>query len=210
MKRPDNKDTFFIISALCVLVPVTGRFAYGIIMAVALNWLMLWGTLMKVLIKKLDLKEFGSFALIIVLVSCVMLFSMLLSLFSPVLALAMGFSLYMTVFSAFILGAVFNPEDKKIIQTSGVAAVLKQNMKKSALFSVLLLVFYFLRDILGYGTITLPVMSGLWEKNIIYWSSQQFSVFWGSTGGAYILLGVILGVCSLITRKTAIAREAER
>ncbi len=198
-----NFNLYAIVAfSLALLVPLPGRFAYGIIFFIAVNFFMFAGTLFKKLISELDMDEMQPLALALILIACAVFVKLLLMIYSPVIALTLGFSLYMCALSAFMLGSLYDKNKKPLSEE------LKLNMKRSGLYSLLALVFFFVRDFLGYGTITLPVRNGFYYIKIFPETSKYFSVssFFASLPGAILLTVLTITLFTFIDKKISIKK----
>ncbi|HPX27695.1 MAG TPA: hypothetical protein PLG87_12890, partial [Treponemataceae bacterium] len=82
----------FIAGALSLLVPTTGRFAYGIVLVLALLFITFFTSLCRALCHKLALDEFIVPVSLIFLSVCTVLFKQILILYSPILAFTLDFS----------------------------------------------------------------------------------------------------------------------
>ncbi|HOS29752.1 MAG TPA: Rnf-Nqr domain containing protein [Treponemataceae bacterium] len=191
----------FIAGALSLLVPTTGRFAYGIVLVLALLFITFFTSLCRSLCHKLALDEFIVPVCLIFLSVCTVLFKQILMLFSPILAFTLDFSLYLASLSSLILGFVFSD------YSNGTLAFLGSNMKHAFLFSLFALFFYFFRDYFGYGTFTLPAREGIIAYNLPSFHFFEHSFFWSSIPFALLFLSLLLAIFTLVNRKFDIIRR---
>lgn len=191
----------FIAGALSLLVPTTGRFAYGIILVLALCFITFFTSLGRVLCHKLMLDEFITPVSLICLSMCTVFFKQILILYSPIIAFTLDFSLYLAALSSLILGFIFSDYSQGTLQ------YLSTNMKHAFLFSLFALVFYFFRDYLGYGTLTLPVKEGIKAFTLPSFHFFEPSFFWSSIPFALLFLSLLLAVFTLVNRKFDIIKR---
>lgn len=204
------KSKFFTISvSLFVLIPLINRFAYGLIIALCLLFLMFFLTMIKIVIKKCRLYEFSSITLLACLVVCITLFIQLLGLYSAILLFTMRFSLYIAGLSYFVISGIFNPNDHIYVESGRISDLLIKNMKQTVLFASLLLLFCLLRDILGHGSISFPVPSGIRELILFTLPYEKSIGFFTTTGGAYILFGLCMALWLAIYQNIMIAMRTE-
>lgn len=185
----------YVAATLAFLVPAPGRFCYGIILIIALNFFMLMGTLFRSLIKLLKVDDFLPVLTGIFLIFLAVFFRQLLILYSPVNALVLNLSVFMTAISSFLIGYLNAQETKPLKEE------LSDNMKESGKFSIHAALFFLIRDILSFGTITLPVYSGL-KKITLFTMDKNFSagVFLASVPGAICLSAIMLVILSYINK----------
>lgn len=192
----------YITAALALLVPVPGRFAYGLVLMIALNVFMLAGTLFKRLVFVLHLDDMLQLLIAVLLVSLSIIFKQVLILVSPVMALVIGYVIYMPAVSSFLIGYLYHKTELSLF------AELSYNMKQSLIFSAFALLIFFFRDIFGYGTITLPSKSGLAFITLgSFYKSTGIGVFWASIPGALVLTALCIVAVSFITRSVEQSRQ---
>lgn len=201
-----RKSTYFYFAAaLAILIPVPGRFAFGVIMLLLFNFLILCGVLFHHALLYLNLKEMRNILLAIEQVALVIFFKQLLILYCPVIALNLGFLMYLSAFSSGIILYVYRETPPRL------ALDLQCNLGKSAIFSAFAAAFFLIRDIVGYGTITFP----LWRKiGCLALPTTEGLAATGSLvatiPGAFMLLGLVFLAFLLTHRKFTAIREWER
>ncbi len=202
----NRKSSYFYFAAsLAILIPVPGRFAFGLIMIILFNFLILCGILFHHALLNLQLKELRNILLAIQQVSTVIFFKQLLILYCPVMALTLGFLMYLPAFSSGIILFVYRPT------TPPLSIDLQFNMGKCGLFSAFAALYFLVRDLIGYGTITFP----LWRKiacltlplpdGIAYTGSLIATI-----PGNFMLLGLIFLAYLLMNRKFVEIYEWEK
>lgn len=201
-----NRNTVFMYIAvsLVMLVPVPGRLYYGIPVIIVLNLLMVLATLFSKLMDFLRLHPLKPACILLLLVGATIFARQLLILYSPVTALTMGFILYMPAVAVLMLGRFFDNRGMLL------KAALTGNMRESGFFSIYAFVFFLLRDIVGYGTVSFPVPSGIVKLELPSLAYFSPFTFWASIPGALVLSGLLLAALSFIRKYCGILdRSAE-
>ncbi|MBQ7905407.1 MAG: hypothetical protein IJ361_06595 [Spirochaetaceae bacterium] len=191
----------YMAAAISILLPATGRFAIGIIICVAMLFITFFGTIFNRIIRNLVSKDsaiFYQFAISILLCT---IFNQLLTLFSPVLSIYMGFTIYLVAFSSMIIGFFASDNQKDF------SDVLTHNIINTLKFCLLTLFFFFLRDYIGYSTFTLPSPFGFIEYKLPSFHQYYKSFFWGSIPCAIVLLALSLTLITFINRRFDIVRR---
>ncbi|HBG66779.1 MAG TPA: hypothetical protein DDW78_09945 [Treponema sp.] len=199
-----NKNTIYIymMASMAMLVPFPGRLAYGIILVILLNLLMLSGTLFRRLVSLLSLDNLLSVLIAVLLVSEAVIFKQLLVLYSPLMALTLGFSLFLPAVSSFLIGSLYQPGAGQLY------ADILSNLKQSGLFSLYALFIFLVRDIFGYGTLSLPSRTGLVQLQVLPAKSGGIGMFWASVPGALLLCVLCIAGSALVHKKLLVAGEA--
>lgn len=193
-----------IATILTFLVPAPGRFVYGVTLVLELNILMLFGTLINSLIKKLKLEEIGTVITLITIISTTILYRQLMILICPELMLALGYMIYLLPISVFTFGYLFSNKE------AGLKERLRHNMIHILTFSVYALLYFLLRDLAGYGTFTFfGPNKQIFEKVIISPDTLGFFSLIASIPGALILSSVLLFIHIFVRNKFDILSKAE-
>ena len=140
----------YLCTALVTLVPIAGRLYYGIPVIILINFLMLTTTLFDYGLCILKIDSLKKTYLMMFLVGMVLFFRQILIFYSPMVALGLGFMLYIPIAEVLLLGDFFTEHKEKLANT------LKQNMRTSLIFSLYVFMFFLLREVIGYGTVSLP------------------------------------------------------
>ncbi|MBQ5491831.1 MAG: hypothetical protein IIT68_07230 [Treponema sp.] len=199
-----KKKMYALITAsIALLVPAPGRFAYGLILVVLLMLLVTLGTVFRYWFTKLSLTQLLPALLAVMLISVVVLYKQLIILYAPFTALVMGFTLYLPALSAFVISTVHHPSEQSL------AAQVHQNGIVALKFSITALAFFLFRDIFGFGTITFPTHTGLWELQLIQGADKNYlGTFWASVPGALIIIACVTALLSFVSRHFAEVEEA--
>lgn len=200
-----KRDYYFlyIILSLGLLVPVPGRLAYGIVLLFLLNIVLFAGVLFKQLIKIMKIEEFHSVLMAAFLIGICIIYKQLLILLSPVMALTLGFSIYIPAVSSFLLGYLGEQNDKTL------KVEMLDSMTKSGKFSLYGFFFFFIRDVFGYGTITFPMLNDVFIVNVFNVGTGYMGSFFASIPGALVLTAVFVVFLNFIKSKFEIVQLVE-
>ncbi len=187
----------FITASLIILLPVPGRFAYGLVLVLELNILLLVGTLFKRLMMLFKLENLLPLLTSVLLISLSVLYKQILTFISPLMALTLSYALYMPAVSSFLIGYLYESKPQSL------PSELLQNMKKTLAFSLYALFVFFFRDVFGYGTLTFPSSQGLHELLIQKAAEGKvyIGVFWASVPGMLVIIAFSLVVIAFFSRK---------
>ena len=200
-----NKKSIYVYIAatLAMIIPAPGRFACGLILVLELNILMLVGTLLRDLIRRLRLEKTGELLLISMLISVTLLMRQIVVLIMPETAMQLGFVMYLPSVSSYFIGYMFGEEQNEL------GAALSRNMKHSMLYSLFALSFFIVRDVAGFGTITYITSGGIRQK--VLFDSENITVmtFFATIPGALVCTAVVLIVHVFLFNKFRIVENAE-
>lgn len=191
----------YIAAAISILLPATGRFAIGVIICVAMIFITFFGTIFNRIIRNLVSQDSAVFYQFVISILLCTIFNQLIVLYSPVLSIYIGFTIYLAAFSSMIIG-FFTSEIQKDFSD-----VLSHNMINTLKFCLLTLFFFLLRDYIGYSTFTLPGPDGFIEYTLPSIHLYYNSFFWGSIPCAIVLLALGLALITFISRRFDIVRR---
>lgn len=199
-----NRNTVFMYIAvsLVMLVPVPGRLYYGIPVIMVLNLLMVLTTLFSKFMDFFKFYALKPICILLMLVGITIFARQLLILYSPMTALTMGFIIYMPAIAVLMLGRFFDNRGMQL------KMALVGNMRESGFFSIYAFVFFLLRDIVGYGTISFPIPSGIFKLELPTLSYFSPFTFWASIPGALVLSGLLLAALSFIRKYSGILERS--
>lgn len=196
-----NKTFLYSVTFLAMTIPAQGRFVYGIILVLELLLLELAGTLLKALTTKLKFTEIASYFVMMMLIAITILFRQILAIMYSEIVLTIGLIIYFPTVSTILFYTIFENEYENL------GASLKANLIKILRFSLPVLLFYFFRDIAGYGTITFFGSNHqLYEKILFNPERIGIFMFFASIPGAYIITGVLIYL--LIFTKNQVMKHA--
>jgi hypothetical protein len=202
-----NKNIYYLYIApsLTILIPAPARFAYGIILLVELNFLVLSGILPQSMIKHFKVNEFSKPLYFIFLISFVIVFRQLISLYSPLISNTLYFNFYLTAIASFPM-ILFTDEE---ITEMPLKRRLTLGLKNSFKYTVFGLLYFLFRDLISFGTITLPGRHQIIEYVIFKKLFESNSFFWNSIPFGLILLAMFLALTTFIQKKFDIVRRAQ-
>ena len=202
MKR--NNIFLYAPIYLALVIPTPGRFVYGFTIFIEMVFLTLIGTLITSLIKKLKFEKMQTPLILITVITGTILFRQLLILICPEVALTLGYVMFLPPISLFVIGILFKDTDD-VLQNR-----LANNMTIIGIFSLFGLLFFLIRDILGFGTFTFfGANHQIFEKVIITNDRWAVFSFIASLPGALTLAGVLLFIAIIIRKKITIVKNAE-
>lgn len=202
-----KKNELYVYTALSLaaLVPVPGRLAYGIVIVIMLYLLCVLGILFRKLSSMFFEYGLHSVLIAVMLLSTSVLLRQILILISPYMAFVMGVTIFVPSLSAFVLGNLYRKSGLTTTET------LWLSLGKCNAFSVFALFYFFIRDFLGYGTITFPCSSGLYEVQLLKDGTNLFlGFFWASLPGAIVLLSILTALIAAIMKKAEILGTSRR
>lgn len=185
-----NKQIYniFTVISFALLIASPGRFAFGLIICAELFFLAICGLIISALLEKLNLNQFKSILTIITLIFSTILYKQIIMWLFPLIALQLSFVFYLPAISSYMIGMIYK-NDSKI--------KFSENIKIISFFSIFALVFYLIRDILGFGSFTFPTLNGIFELILFNSKTFSWSVFFASMPGALFLVSVsiLIFVC---------------
>lgn len=179
-----KKFLIYIGTTLAIVLSFPGRIAYGIFALLHFNVSVVLLTLMFYAINLLNVKFLRLGICSLELVALTILYKQLLVIFCPVAALTIGFSFYLPAVSAVVI-TIFNLRIKNSIKESCL-----DKLKKSLSISAFCFIIFILRDILGFGTITLPKWQSLLVikiPEIPFLTGNSFMSFFATIPGCMVL-----------------------
>ena len=190
-----KKKTAIFLFALCPLVPAASRLSYGIVLSLAMLWILAWGFLIREIVQRMHAGRAGLYIEFTCLAGSATVFTVLLRLFSPILALSLGLYVFLAAFSGILLVSIdfFSVRGKSFLPALP--------------FIPFLAIFSCIREILGSGTISFPTPDGMTEITVIPAFETYGLGFWGTSCGALILLGIFAWIVKFARRRIASYRR---
>ena len=186
--------SIYFSASLACMIPFPGRFANGLILASELFVLVFGATLFRAAIRKLEFVRSGNLFFMVFVIFLTMLFRQILAALLPIAALSAGFALYVPAISAFTAGFFSENESGE--------SILKRNVFYTAIFCAFVLVFFLLRDLVGFGTITYITARGIAEKVLFDSERVAFASFFATIPGVLFSLALIAVVRAFIASKS--------
>lgn len=193
--------SIYFSASLACMIPFPGRFAYGLILAVELFVLVFGATLFRAAIRKLEFVRSGNLFFMVFVIFLTMLFRQILAALLPIAALSAGFALYVPAISAFTAGFFSENESGE--------SILKRNVFYTAIFCAFVLVFFLLRDLVGFGTITYITARGIAEKVLFDSERAAFASFFAALPGVLVSLALIAVVHAFAASKSMREKKTE-
>ena len=193
--------SIYFSASLACMIPFPGRFAYGLILAAELFVLIFGATLFRAAIEKLEFVHSGNLFFMVFVIFLTMLFRQILAALLPIAALSAGFALYVPAISAFTAGFFSENESGE--------SILKRNVFYTAIFCAFVLVFFLLRDLVGFGTITYITARGIAEKVLFDSERVAFASFFATIPGVLLSLALIAVVHAFAASKSIREKKTE-
>ena len=172
-----NKSVVFFLG-LCPVIPLVAHFAEGLIF-IAEFWLLLAvGIVRKMLIAYFQIDKFSQIILFLDIILATALYAQIVGAIFPVMAISLERYIYMVGFSYILIISI------------GMYDSSQYPFEMPILYSILLAVISILRELVVFGTVSLPARSGLFSITLIPFPLPL--KFLGSSAGVLMMLGVAL------------------
>ena len=172
-----NKSIVFFLG-LCPIIPIVAHFAEGIIFVAEFWLLFAVGILSKMLINYFKIDKLPQVIIYINIILAAALYTQIAGILFPVMAISLERYLYMAAFSYILIISL------------GKYDASQYPLELPVTYSILLTAVSILRELIFFGTLSLPTRSGLFSLTLIPLSLPL--KFWGSSAGTLMLLGVAL------------------
>lgn len=192
-----KKKTAVFLFALCPLVPAASTFANGLVLAAATLWLFCLGLAFREIIRRINAGSAGPYLELSCLAGSATLFNLLLQFFFPVLAVSLSLFVYLTAFSCVLLVSVDNYS-----YNSG-------KFVPAFPFIPVLLGFSLVRELVGRGTVSFPVPTGITVISVFPAFDRWGLGFWGTSAGALIMLGALVYAVTFSDRHESAKKRNE-
>lgn len=170
-----------ITAAACIVSP--GRLVVGVVLAIEEILLAVFCSLFISLLDTLEVKQIKESCICLFVITFVILYKEVLSMWMPSLALQLSFIIFLPAISTF--STAFLIDDKTDNFVSRLSCVVPAHL----VFALYMIIFCLIRDIFGFGSITIPAIGGVTE--IILWKSEV-GLFLATIPGALMLSALIL------------------
>jgi len=202
-----NKFYFFIAAILAIFVSAPGRFAYVLVLLVLFNIQIVTVTLFFHLINYLKLERFRNILMSLELVFVTILYKQILIIYNPLMALTLGFCIYLPALSTIAIQFFFYNKDLSLKKH------LVNDLIRSLLFSLYASLFFILREKFGYNTFSLPGFNRIliFKYPFKFFNDDNISagVFFATIPGALVLIAIFLAVFIFIKRKIEIVKKSK-
>lgn len=202
MMKKGNLLSYTIIF-ISLLLSLPARFAYGLMGIFFLFLLTLCQSLLEnIFYSKNMIAYLRPFSCIFIVFLTIILKGLLI-LFSPLLAFTMGFSMYLIAAALLLFSFIYSDEENP----ANGKKIFSKKMSVFLPFALLSLFYFLLRDIISFGTITLPSVKGLFVIELFKMKGFSFiGIFFSSIPGALILLALVVILISHVNKKLEIVR----
>ncbi|MBQ9630768.1 MAG: hypothetical protein IJR49_04200, partial [Treponema sp.] len=143
--------------------------------------------LIRFIIRKCNIEKNLGLILLAFLISFVILYQRLLFIFVPDIAVQLGLILYFPAISSYVTTFLLQ---ENVTQENNSSKIIKQCI----FFSLFSLAFFLFRDVAGFGTITLILHTGFFEKVLFDPNRISFLTFFASIPGAIVCVALLLPV----------------
>ena len=197
----DGRLYFFLAAALSIFVPAPGRFSCGLALLVLFNLQIAVMVLFFHLSSALGMENFRNVLMTLSLVFVTILYKQLLALFCPVMALTLGFCMYLPALSTVAIQFFFGEGGV------GLRSHLSGSLGRSAMFSAYLLLFFLIREVVGYSTVSLPAPGSPMVFPLPF-GSGSVGLFLATIPGALALVAAVFAILVFVWRKFEIVRNS--
>lgn len=199
----DSKKIYFYITAILALfIPLPGRFVFAFYILLLFDLQIFLLTLVFHGANKLKIGGLKEPVLIFSIIFLTILYKQFLYIVCPVVAITLGFCIYLPSISTYTITFFFG---KKV---NSLSKHLFNNMRACGYNTLTCLVLFMMRDLIGYGTLTLPG----W-KRIIYLKfpfaleNTHAGAFFSTIPGALLFLSVCLAIYIFFKKKIHIIAQ---
>lgn len=199
-----NNMFFYLTAYLALLIPAPGRFVYGFTLMTEVFLLSIIGGLSVLLIEKIKFDQLKSTLFILILVAFSILFRQILIIINSQVALTLGFVVFFTPVSLFILNILFTLKTEKFL------VQFRHRIVKMLIFTLGGMMIFLIRDILGYGTFTFFGKNHFIYEKVLF-DSNKIGVFslLASIPGVLVILGIIYFLFIQFSKKFEILKNKE-
>jgi len=188
----DENPVFRQLLGMCPTLAVTNAVINGIAMGLAASFVLILSSLVVASIKKLIPSQVRIASYIVIIASFVTIADRFMAAYFPPISKALGPYIPLIVVNCIILG-----RQEAFSSKNSVGRSLIDSLGMSTGFILALLVLSTIREILGAGTFLGHQVLGAWFKP---WTIMILPA------GAFLTLGILLGVALLIESKTRMRR----
>lgn len=196
----NKKLWLYMISCVAIFVPTPAHLGIGIELLILMNILVALLLCAKYGISFLYIEKYESVLLLICSVGISILLFQLLTLFSPITAFTLNFVFYLMPISAIVLGMIIPKKNETLFGS------FKERYPDLFIFTTLVFLFYFIREILAYGYISLPGRTVLHIIPLFTYDTPN--LFWASIPGGLVLTACMWFILSFINRKLDIMKRS--
>ena len=199
-----RRNLYFVFTAasFALLVSAPGRFSCALILAIEMLLLVTGGITVSYICNFSRWESLEKGITLISIMFLTILYKQLVMLLFPLMALQLGFVFYIPAVSSFLMGNIFGR------RTAELEEALIPALKLTGIFILFSLLFFLFRDIIGFGTVTLPSKTGIVEIILFDVSKTSFLQFFASIPGALVLVVLAISLLILAQDKFNILEKA--
>ena len=172
-----NKSVVFFLG-LCPIIPLATHFAEGLIFIAEFWFLLAVGIVSKMFIDYFKIDKFSHIVLYLDIILAAALYAQIVGVIFPVMAISLERYIYMVGFSYILIISI------------GMYDSSQYPFEMPILYSILLAAVSILRELVVFGTVSLPIRSGLFSITLIPFSLPL--TFLGSSAGVLMMFGIAL------------------
>jgi electron transport complex protein RnfE len=189
----DEIPPFRLVLGLCPVLAVTKTVANGVGMGVAATFVLLCSNILVSMLRSVIPSKVRVPCFIIIIATFVVVVELVMQAFTYPLFLQLGIFIPLIVVNCILLGRA-----EAFASKNGVAASAADGLGIGMGFTISLAVVGAIREILGAGTISVPFSEQV--INVFGPSFQPFT-FMVEAPGAFVCLGLLLGLMDLVGKK---------
>jgi len=178
---------FRLVLGLCPTLAVTKAFDTGLGMGLALTFVLVCSNVLVSALRKIIPSKVRVPCFIIIIATFVVIVELVMQAFTYPLFLTLGIFIPLIVVNCIVLGRA-----EAFAYKNGIAASIADGLGMGVGFTISLSVLGSIREIFGAGT---------WYGNELFGASFQPFTFMVEAPGAFVCLGLMLGVMNLIGKK---------
>lgn len=190
-----ENPVFVLVLGICSVLAVTTTFEKSYMMGIVVLIILVLSNLLVSLIRKIVSEEIRIPVYIIIISTLVTLIEIILNKYSKPLYDAFGIYLPLIVVNCIILGRALAFASKNKVLDS-----IKDGFRSGIGYLVAISIIGLLRELLGNGTITImndiSNITGYREIIHVFNNSVLPNKLFLTSGGAFILLGILIGIIS--------------
>lgn len=195
-----ENPVFVLVLGLCSVLAVTTTFEKSYIMGLVVLVILILSNLIISIIRKVVSEEIRIPVYIIIISTLVTIIELLLNKYSKPLYDAFGIYLPLIVVNCMILGRALSYASKHKVLDS-----IKDGFRNGIGFLIAISIIGLLRELLGNGTITImndiSNITGYREIIHVFNNVVLPNRLFLTSGGAFILLGIVIGIINNIRRE---------
>jgi electron transport complex protein RnfE len=189
----DEIPPFRLVLGLCPVLAVTKTVANGVGMGIAATFVLLCSNVLVSMLRSIIPSKVRVPCFIIIIATFVVVVELVMQAYTYPLFLQLGIFIPLIVVNCIILGRA-----EAFASKNGVAASAADGLGIGLGFTISLAVVGAIREILGSGTFSIPFTGQVFD---LFGPSFQPFTFMVEAPGAFVCLGLLLGLMDLVGKK---------